>query len=1527
MILKKAALTAVLTSALVLSAAASFDKTQEYSDNLFTDVPNGEWYHSEVKNTYELGLMNGIGQGLFNPDGNVTVAEAITMASRAAAAYSGETIPASAGEWYQMYVDYGVSHGFVSAGQFDDYDRPAKRYEVAQIFENAMPDGYFTAKNNVSSIPDVSSAKPYHDDLITLYRAGVVMGSDSYGNFKPEDNITRAEAAAIINRVALPENRLSKTLDVLSDDDAYMLNITTGLSAGGTSGIKSGWLYDNRGGQLTSDYKINLDTIVDDSEDDGIALIREFNKTETGRIVFESQIDAVIPDGIYYELQNDKGQSIYRVEIKDGSWQLLNADGTYTVLCTAGEGVHTIRTELDIDNAYALTSINANASVLSSLLVNKADVNLYNMRFATTDKEKPKFKLVSSYAYANYGVWDNFAFTADGNVPFGYTASNASVVNGELCVENGGTASKIFSPVSGEVIYETLAFVNSKTNTEIKLMSGSKTIASLKADGKSFSLNGQSLYDYYDGLWYKLRLELDTDSSQILFKLNGREIATVPFAEASTSIDGIAFIGNSDETAKFDDVKLWRNLTHDDYVPVPVKPAGEEKYNVGMNVCPLWVEGTHSGWKCITPYERTVLGYYDEGNPETADWEIKYMLEHGIDFQAFCWYSDVRDSYVKTPTLSSHLHDGYMNAEYSDMMDFALLLECNSAVGSLDGWKKYHVPYLIEYYFKDPRYMKIGNEAVVCTYALGSWTSSKNFGSVEALKEALDYLEQEVIKLGYDGIIYVSSQTNLDGETIDSLGLDGLYYYNFGTNGARLDMNKLLNTWQNSQQETYVVPTLSVGFNNVAWAGTRSSLLTTSDMKELAQWTVDEYFPNYAEKDSWQDGFVMLSNWNEYGEGTYIMPSENNGGFGYLDALRSAYTDEEPDESLNTIPTENQLRRINRMYPQYRQDLKNSHTADLTAKKKVIASVDCVEQQDDVKLAWLGNARITENGLTANVTGNDPRFKFENIGSVPADEVKTVRVQLKVPEGTIVEMYYRTDSDETYGQDKWLTARAATDELGNVDFSVKGLEKWTGNITGIFIDPIRSVPEEDYGVEVSIKKLELLSDKDEGVTKTITINGLEQTANMQPEFASNFDLLMPFDMDFALEYKLNLFVTWDKATQTMKLEGKNNTLEFTVGSEICVIDGEKVTLPYTIETLNGYPLVPIKLICETLGYTYSFNEETGIKIDIPGYEGLYDNVRPLNWDFDIAGYLGGWSSYNSTLAVSDGLLKVETSSNDPVLQTTLKEPVPAENYSKVEIKVRFDGKSPKDRIQIFFQTDKESGWSEARAYNFYPDLETTDGEWWTGSFDLISNEKWTSNITAVRFDPFNSSGVVEVDYIRFYEKTQEEVEADRVKLAELQKEREEQKAITDQQDDGKSLIWSFNTVGDVEGWTSYNAELSADSGEYLEFQTSSKDPVMLHKVEINAEDYTSFKIRATIDLEPPATQFEMFWTTEDDPTLDQDKRLVIKQTNITTLGEYWIGEYDLTKHPLWKGKITLIRIDPFNSPGHMNIDYIRLQGR
>jgi len=64
--------------------------------------------------------------------------------------------------------------------------------------------------NTVNSLPDVDSATPYYSEIISLYEAGVLTGSDEQGTFYPDNSITRVEAAAIITRVILLEERVGE---------------------------------------------------------------------------------------------------------------------------------------------------------------------------------------------------------------------------------------------------------------------------------------------------------------------------------------------------------------------------------------------------------------------------------------------------------------------------------------------------------------------------------------------------------------------------------------------------------------------------------------------------------------------------------------------------------------------------------------------------------------------------------------------------------------------------------------------------------------------------------------------------------------------------------------------------------------------------------------------------------------------------------------------------------------------------------------------------------------------------------------------------------------------------------------------------------------------------------------------------------------------------------------------------------------------------------------------------------------------
>jgi len=209
-----ATLTFTLTVAASSTGMSNFTKVNTYTRGQFTDVNETLWYGYDqqkvIATAYEYGLMLGTSNTLFDPTGNVTIAQAITMASRVHKIYStgnGDFVQDSV--WYQVYVDYAIANNIIAANDFANYNKAATRAEMAYIFSKALPATEFALQNTVNSLPDVNNGTPYYSAILTLYKAGVLAGSDTQGTFNPSNNITRAEAAAIISRVILPTTRFS----------------------------------------------------------------------------------------------------------------------------------------------------------------------------------------------------------------------------------------------------------------------------------------------------------------------------------------------------------------------------------------------------------------------------------------------------------------------------------------------------------------------------------------------------------------------------------------------------------------------------------------------------------------------------------------------------------------------------------------------------------------------------------------------------------------------------------------------------------------------------------------------------------------------------------------------------------------------------------------------------------------------------------------------------------------------------------------------------------------------------------------------------------------------------------------------------------------------------------------------------------------------------------------------------------------------------------------------------------------------
>ena len=209
----------------------NFNRVKTYASGQFSDVPTSAWFADNVVTAYELGLMKGSSNTFFNASGNVSIAEAITMASRIYSIYmTGTENFEQSVPWYKNYVEYALKNSIIENG-YTDYTKKATYAEFVKILSGALPSEALASINKVDDgmIPGVQLGVTYASAVYRLYRAGILTGNDSIGTFTPNSNIGRNAAAAILTRLAIPS--LRKSITFRGPATAILLNNTT-LSLG-----------------------------------------------------------------------------------------------------------------------------------------------------------------------------------------------------------------------------------------------------------------------------------------------------------------------------------------------------------------------------------------------------------------------------------------------------------------------------------------------------------------------------------------------------------------------------------------------------------------------------------------------------------------------------------------------------------------------------------------------------------------------------------------------------------------------------------------------------------------------------------------------------------------------------------------------------------------------------------------------------------------------------------------------------------------------------------------------------------------------------------------------------------------------------------------------------------------------------------------------------------------------------------------------------------------------------------------------
>lgn len=175
----------------------------------FEDVASGSWYDSYVEYVYANGLMNGTSGSTFGPDENMSRAMVVTVLYRMAGSPAVTTVApftdVPADQYYAAPVNWAYLTQVVN-GTSDTTFSPSldvtREQLVTIIFRYAASNGYDTsARADLSGYADMAQIDGYAVDAFQwAVSCGIISGT-SATTLDPNGNATRAQCAAILQRV------------------------------------------------------------------------------------------------------------------------------------------------------------------------------------------------------------------------------------------------------------------------------------------------------------------------------------------------------------------------------------------------------------------------------------------------------------------------------------------------------------------------------------------------------------------------------------------------------------------------------------------------------------------------------------------------------------------------------------------------------------------------------------------------------------------------------------------------------------------------------------------------------------------------------------------------------------------------------------------------------------------------------------------------------------------------------------------------------------------------------------------------------------------------------------------------------------------------------------------------------------------------------------------------------------------------------------------------------------------------------
>ncbi|MBR5840212.1 MAG: glycoside hydrolase family 99-like domain-containing protein [Victivallales bacterium] len=355
-------------------------------------------------------------------------------------------------------------------------------------------------------------------------------------------------------------------------------------------------------------------------------------------------------------------------------------------------------------------------------------------------------------------------------------------------------------------------------------------------------------------------------------------------------------------------------MSNKGYVPEPKPVKGP------IEVSAFYYPGTEqmAEWDQVEqtlPHIKPLLGWYDEGNPEVIDWQIKWAVEHGISSFCVDWY------WNNGVQRLDHWVKGYYKARYRKYLKWYIMWANHNEPGAHSTADQIRVTqFWLDNYLKTPEYYTIDGKPVIVVWLLANLDrdfiaeAAKNGETLapgEGAKRALEISDRMAKEAGLPGIYFIDmyhswkyEQSRID--IAKAAGYRGQMLYGFDRAAFAVapELAKPGDTRNKFSYEHVVAavpkwwkmmctdtkfpfwPIIPTGWNDIPRSFELSYVIygRTPELFKKACETCREF----CEKTGFKR--VIVAPINEWQEGSYIEPNAEFG-FGMYDALRDVFCD------------------------------------------------------------------------------------------------------------------------------------------------------------------------------------------------------------------------------------------------------------------------------------------------------------------------------------------------------------------------------------------------------------------------------------------------------------------------------------------------------------------------------------------------------------------------------------------------------------------------------------------------------------